>query len=566
MICPECHTPNPDQAENCAQCRCSLSDPGPGVRLAGADATSTATVAGPSTLKEWTEGQAKVSRSISLVLPEGLEIGHRYRIVRLLGVGGMGSVYRVHDRELDRDVALKLIRADIAENASTIERFKREIQLSSKVTHRNVLRVYDLGQADGIRFLTMQFVDGEDLSHVLKREGKLPIPRLLKIFSQICEGLGAAHEQGVIHRDLKPQNVMLDAAENVFVMDFGLAKSLEQSAMTQAGAVVGTPYYMSPEQVKGERDRPAVGHLLARRHPVRDDDRRSSLHRTDTVRSHDAADAEGAEAARARSIPTSRSYLRRIIERCLVDRPGAALFHDRRNPAGPRRRDVPPDDAISNPAAAVAPARGRFGGPGAPPRRFRVVGAAATTASRVSAQAHKAESVLIADFQNKTGDAVFDGTLEPSLGLALEGAPFLTSYNRGQARKIAGQLKPGAATLNEPLARLVALREGIQVVTSGTIERKGSDYAVSIRAVDAATGKEIVSQEETASGKDKVLATIGQLAASVRTALGDTTPQVASARGRRDVHRRIGRGRARVRASHRTSSTPATTERPSSTT
>src|SRR5262249_48815212 len=125
-------------------------------------------------------------------------------------------------------------------------------QLSSKVTHKNVLRVYDLGEADGIKFLTMHYVDGEDLSHVLKRTGKLEVPRLLRILGQICDGLGAAHEQGVIHRDLKPQNVMVDAADNVFVMDFGLAKSLEQSGMTQDGAVIGTPYYMSPEQVKGD--------------------------------------------------------------------------------------------------------------------------------------------------------------------------------------------------------------------------------------------------------------------------------------------------------------------------
>src|ERR1700730_17348513 len=225
MICPECHTPNPDQAEKCAECQHSLSDPGP-ERTAEADVTSFPTMAGPSTLKEWAQGQVASSRSLSLILPEGLEIGKRYRVVRLLGVGGMGSVYLVHDGELDRDVALKLIRSDIAENGLTIERFKREIQLSSTVTHKNVLRVYDLGEADGIKFLTMRYVKGEDLSHILKREGKLPVDRVVNLFRQICEGLGAAHEQAVIHRDLKPQNVMVDCNDKVFVMDFGLAKSL----------------------------------------------------------------------------------------------------------------------------------------------------------------------------------------------------------------------------------------------------------------------------------------------------------------------------------------------------
>ena len=111
-------------------------------------------------------------------------------------------------------MALKLIRHDIAENAMVLERFKREIQLSSKVTHRNVLRVYDLGEADGMQYLTMQFIDGGDLAVLLKREGQLPMERLLKIFRQICEGLEAAHEQGVIHRDLKPQNIMLDVSRS----------------------------------------------------------------------------------------------------------------------------------------------------------------------------------------------------------------------------------------------------------------------------------------------------------------------------------------------------------------
>ena len=108
-------------------------------------------------------------------LAEGTEIGSRYRVVKLLGRGGMGAVYRCHDLELDRDVALKLIRPEIAADPAILERFKREIQLSSRITHRNVLRVYDLGEADGIRFLTMQFVDGDDLASLIKREGRLPI-------------------------------------------------------------------------------------------------------------------------------------------------------------------------------------------------------------------------------------------------------------------------------------------------------------------------------------------------------------------------------------------------------
>src|SRR5207253_6586055 len=132
------------------------------------------------------------------------ELNARYYIVRQLGEGGMGEVYLAHDRELDRDVALKLIRTELTTHPAILERFRREIQLATRITHKNVLRVYDLGDANGLKFLTMQYVDGEDLSAVLRREGRPPLPRVVELFRQICEGLAAAHEQGVIHRDLKP--------------------------------------------------------------------------------------------------------------------------------------------------------------------------------------------------------------------------------------------------------------------------------------------------------------------------------------------------------------------------
>ena len=133
-------------------------------------------------------------------------------------------------------------------------------------------------------------------------------------------------------------------------------------------------------------------------------------------------------------------------------------------------------------------------------------------------------SVLIADFTNKAGDPLFDGSVEPALGLALEGASFVTTYNRGQARKLAGQLQPGSTSMTEALARLVAVREGVQVVASGTVEKSGSGYSVSVRAVDAVTGKQLAEETEKAPGKDAVLAAVGRAAAGVRAALGDTTP------------------------------------------
>ena len=185
-------------------------------------------------------------------LSEDQKIGSRYRVIRLLGQGGMGVVYLVHDLELNRDIALKFIRAPFIEGSHLLERFKREIQLSSDITHPNVLRVYDLGESEGTRFLTMQYVPGEDLASIIRREGKLPIERILSIFRQICEGLAAAHDKGVLHRDLKPQNIMVDEETHAYIMDFGLAKVVDRSGITRTGEFMGSPAYMSPEQVKGE--------------------------------------------------------------------------------------------------------------------------------------------------------------------------------------------------------------------------------------------------------------------------------------------------------------------------
>lgn len=185
-------------------------------------------------------------------LAPGSAIGVRYEIVRLLGKGGMGEVYLARDLELGREVALKLVAPHLANTPGMLDRFRREIQLSSLVTHPNVLRVYDLGESGGLRFLTMQYIEGRSLATVLAEERPLPMEHATALFRQVCDGLSAAHDQGVLHRDLKPQNVMVDAAGHAYVMDFGLATSDAVSTMTQTGTVVGTPHYMSPEQVMGE--------------------------------------------------------------------------------------------------------------------------------------------------------------------------------------------------------------------------------------------------------------------------------------------------------------------------
>lgn len=186
-------------------------------------------------------------------LQPGDIIGGRYEILELLGEGGMGAVYKASDRELNRFVALKLIRSDLASNPAILARFKQELLTAHQVTHKNVIRIYDLAEADNVKFITMEYIEGRDLRRVLLDEGKQPPERAVEIIQQVCLALDAAHSVGVIHRDLKPQNIMCDKAGRILVMDFGLARSIESKGMTQTGALMGTIEYMSPEQCMGKQ-------------------------------------------------------------------------------------------------------------------------------------------------------------------------------------------------------------------------------------------------------------------------------------------------------------------------
>ena len=163
----------------------------------------------------------------------------------------MGAVYKARDRELDRMIALKVIRPELATDPAILLRFKQELILSRNITHKNVVRIYDLGEAEGIRFISMEYVDGEDLRTLLHRHGKFSPKEAIAIVEQVSRALDTAHSEGVIHRDLKPQNIMRDKNGRIVVMDFGLARSLGETGMTQTGAIVGTLEYMSPEQALG---------------------------------------------------------------------------------------------------------------------------------------------------------------------------------------------------------------------------------------------------------------------------------------------------------------------------
>ncbi len=183
-------------------------------------------------------------------IQRGSVIADRYEVIEELGGGGMGSVYKVFDRKINDKVALKLIRPEIAFDAKTVERFNNELKLARKVTHRNICRLYDLGEHGKLHFITMEYVSGQDLKRMIRMTRQLSIGTAVAITRQICEGLAESHRLGVVHRDLKPQNIMIDSDGNVKIMDFGIARSLYSKGVTMTGVLVGTPEYMSPEQAE----------------------------------------------------------------------------------------------------------------------------------------------------------------------------------------------------------------------------------------------------------------------------------------------------------------------------
>jgi serine/threonine-protein kinase len=210
----------------------------------------------PSSIETVLEGPrlADTSSSHSSAAEEGrfvpgTLIAGRYRIIALLGRGGMGEVYRATDLTLGQSVALKFLPEQAANDLRLLERFHGEVRVARQVSHANVCRVYDIGQAEGMPFISMEYIDGEDLSSLLTRIGRLPADKALDVARKICAGLAAAHARGIVHRDLKPQNIMIDKRGEVVIMDFGLAALGTQ--ITGREAHNGTPAYMAPEQLKG---------------------------------------------------------------------------------------------------------------------------------------------------------------------------------------------------------------------------------------------------------------------------------------------------------------------------
>jgi len=230
MKCPRCEHDNSSDSAYCSRCGTQLikQPPAPSV-------TQTATF---------------------LSSPRELAVGGtfagRYQVTEELGKGGMGRVYKAYDTEIKEHVALKVLNPEIAADESIVERFRNELKFARKISHRHVCRMFDLGRVDDTAYISMEYVSGEDLKTLLRRIGHLPARKALAFAEQVAEGLAEAHRLGVVHRDLKPQNIMIDREGNARIMDFGIARALKTKGITDPGMIIGTPDYMAPEQFEGK--------------------------------------------------------------------------------------------------------------------------------------------------------------------------------------------------------------------------------------------------------------------------------------------------------------------------
>jgi eukaryotic-like serine/threonine-protein kinase len=229
VTCPKCHSENSETKLFCGDCGTQLSS----LKDIHPEVTETF----QTSIKELTTGST---------------FAGRYQIIEELGHGGMGRVYKVNDTKIKEKVALKLIKPEVASDKETIERFKNELRLARRIRHKNVCGMFDIGEVEGAHFITMEYVHGEDLKSMIRMAAGLSIGAVLSIGKQVCDGLAEAHSLGVVHRDLKPQNIMIDKGGNAKIMDFGIARSIREKGITGPSVMIGTPEYMSPEQAEAK--------------------------------------------------------------------------------------------------------------------------------------------------------------------------------------------------------------------------------------------------------------------------------------------------------------------------
>lgn len=457
-------------------------------------------------------------------LPPGSDFGPRYRIESLLGQGGMGRVYKAYDKDLDRVVALKVVRHGVMGEVDALKRFKQELVLASKISHRNILRIHDMGEVGDTKFITMAYVEGQDLYGILRDNPKMPLERVLKFATQFAEALAAAHAEGVVHRDLKPQNILVNKDDQIFISDFGLAKSFEEGAigMTRTGAFLGTPRYMSPEQVEGKpadqrSDLYAFGLIL---YEMVTGDVPFTGETTLKVMYQRIQEKPKSPKLVNPSLP---NWLVRIIMRCLEKDPA-----DRYQIAYEILADLQGSRSGSSTSRTVqieipefASRRWTWAVAGAvllvilafaiPPVRHLILGIKNGTGNSGIPPVSQGKFVAIMPFR-VLGD-------EQSLSYIAEGLNEALSAKLFQLKevKLASETAVAKVSEKEPLGK-IARTLGVNLVVQGVIQGDAQKLGVIVNLMDPVEGKKVWTQQFTGSAKD-LLTIEDQISSQLVTAL-----------------------------------------------